>query len=103
MNTLSNQFNSSKPKTIFEVLEFCKAKNLPARVVGKWVWVEFETKPAAEIRQALKDFGFHWSNRRQQWSHSCGLSSRPALSYRPWDKYRTISLDEACQNAGLGV
>ncbi len=103
MNTLPNQTHSSKSKTIIEVLEFCKAQNLPARVVGKWVWVEFESKPDAEIRQALKDFGFRWSNRRQQWSHSCGHSSRPARSYKPWDKYRTISLDEACESAGLRV
>ena len=93
----------SKEHSIIEVLEFCKAQSLPARVVGKWVWIEFESKPCAEIRQALKDFGFRWSRRRGQWSHSCGHSSRPARSYRPWDKYQTISLDEAYVNAGLGV
>jgi hypothetical protein len=31
------------------------------------------------------------------------LYSKPARSYRPWDKYKTISLDEAYVNAGLGV
>ena len=104
MKTLSNQSKTSKSNhSIIEVLEFCKAQNLPARVVGKWVWVKFESKPNAEIRQALKDFGFRWSNRRGQWSHSCGHSCRPAHSYRPWDKYRTIGLDEAYVNAGLGV
>ncbi|HUU15862.1 MAG TPA: hypothetical protein VMW72_01830 [Sedimentisphaerales bacterium] len=104
MNTLPNQSQTSKSNhSIIEVLEFCKAQNLPARVVGKWVWIKFESKPSAEIRQALKDFGFRWSPRRGQWSHSCGYSSRPARSYRPWDKYRTISLDEACQSVGLGV
>jgi hypothetical protein len=104
MKTLSNQSQRIKSNhSIIEVLEFCKAQNLPARVVGKWVWVKFESKPSAEIRQALKDFGFRWSQRRGQWSHSCGYSSRPARSYRPWDKYQTISLDEACQSAGMGV
>ena len=104
MSTLSKHPKRSKSnQSIIEVLEFCKAQNLPARVVGKWVWIEFDSKPSAEIRQSLKDFGFRWSNRRGQWSHSCGYSSRPARSYRPWDKYRTISLDEACQSLGEGV
>jgi hypothetical protein len=49
---------SGSTRTIIEVLEFCKAQNLPARVVGKWVWVKFDSKPNAEIRQSLKDFGF---------------------------------------------
>ena len=104
MDTLPNPPTSSKSnQSIIEVLEFCKAQSLPARVVGKWVWVKFESKPSAEIRQALKDFGFHWSRRRGQWSHSCGYSSRPARSYRPWDKYQTIPLDKAIEDAGLGV
>ena len=104
MQTVPKHPTQSKSNhTIIEVLEFCKARNLPARVVGKWVWVKFDSKPSAEIRQAMKDFGFRWSNRRGQWSHSCGYSSRPARGYRPWDKYRTISLDEAYQNLGEGV
>ena len=95
--------NTSESKSIIEVLEYCKVQALPARVVGKWVWIEFDSKPSTEIRQGLKDMGFRWSRRRGQWSHSCGNSSRPARSYRPWDKYQTISADEAYVNAGLGV
>ena len=104
MSTLSNHTKRSKSKehSIIEVLEFCKAKNLPARVVGRWVWVKFDSKPNAEIRQALKDFGFRWSKRRGQWSHNCGNPTKPARGYRPWDKYRTISLDEAYQSVGIG-
>ena len=86
---------SKSNHSIIEVLEFCKAQNLPARVVGRWVWIEFDSKPSTEIRQSLKDIGFHWSKRRGQWSHSCGHNCRPARSYRPWDKYQTISLDQA--------
>ena len=89
------QENKSKSKSIIEVLEFCKDQALPARVVGKWVWVEFDSKPNAEIRQSLKDFGFRWSKRRGQWSHNCGRPTKPAHNYRPWDKYQTISIDEA--------
>jgi hypothetical protein len=96
METLSQQTNSSKSNhSIIEVLEFCKEQNLPARVVGKWVWIEFESKPSAEIRQALKDFGFRWSRRRGQWSHNCGRPTKPAHSYKPCDKYQTLSMDEA--------
>lgn len=88
-----------KSKSIIEVLEFCKAQSLPARVVGKWVWIKFDSKPSAEIRTALKDFGFRWSRRRAQWAHNCGYSSKPARSYRPWDKYRTIGLEQAIEDA----
>lgn len=85
---------SESKSIILDVLEFCKAQALPARVVGKWVWIEFDSKPPEEIRQALKDFGFRWSRRRGQWSHSCGHNSRPAHNYKPWDKYKTTSADE---------
>jgi hypothetical protein len=96
METLSEQNPKSKSNhSIVEVLEFCKTQNIPARVVGKWVWVAFESKPCAEVRQALKDFGFRWSKRRMQWCHNCGLPTRPALNYKPWDKYQTLTIDEA--------
>ena len=95
--------HTEQSKSILEVLEFCKAQALPARVVGQWVWIRFESKPSTEIRQALKDFGFRWSRRRGQWSHNCGRPTKPALSYKPWDKYQTISLDEAYASAGQGV
>jgi len=91
--------NPQKNKSILEVLEFCQEQNLPARVVGKWVWIQFASKPSAEIRQSLKDMGFRWSHRRQQWAHNCGRPTRAAKGYRPWDKYQTISLDEAMERA----
>ena len=104
MKTLSEQPPRSKSNhSIIDVLEFCKARNLPARVVGKWVWIKFDSKPPAKIRQALKDFGFRWSRRRGQWSHNCGQPTKPAHNYKPWDKYQTVSIDEAYVNAGLGV
>ena len=92
----------NESKTILEVLEYCQRYDLPARVVGKWVWIDFAEKPDAETRQGLKDFGFRWSPRRKQWSHSCGTPCRPARSYRPWDKYETQTPDSYV-NAGLGV
>ena len=104
METIAKHTVQSKSnQSIIEVLEFCKAQNLPARVVGRWVWIQFESKPSVEIRQALKDFGFRWSRRRGQWSHNCGLPTKPSRNYRPWDKYQTYSIDEARVIAGLGV
>jgi len=58
--------------SIIEVIEFCRENNLPADVVGRWVWVNFTTKPSAEIRQSMKDYGFRWSSRRGEWAHNCG-------------------------------
>ena len=102
MVTVTENTKQSKSNhSIIEVLEFCKSGNLPARVVGRWVWIKFESKPPAEVRQALKDFGFRWSRRRGQWSHNCGRPTKPARGYKPWDKYQTISVDEAY--AGLAV
>jgi len=104
METVSEQVKKNKSNhSIIEVLDYCQKQNLPARVVGKWVWIEFESKPDAEVRQGLKDMGFRWSRRRKQWAHNCGHSSRPARNYRPWDKYQTVSIDEAYVNAGMGV
>ncbi len=93
---------AGKSKSIIEVLEFCQELNLPARVVGKWVWIQFTEKPAAEIRQAMKSMGFRWSHRRQQWANNCGRPTKPARGYRPWDKYQTTMLEDYV-NAGLGV
>jgi len=100
MSTVAKRTETSK--SIIEVLEYCKAQNLPARVVGRWVWIKFDSKPDADVRQGLKEMGFRWSRRRGQWSHSCGHDCRPARSYRPWDKYRTTMLEDYV-NAGLGV
>ncbi len=46
-----------------------------ARVVGRWVWVEFDGKPSDEIRAALKALGFHYSANREAWQHPCGKFS----------------------------
>lgn len=86
---------TEKLESIIDVLELCRAQHFPARVVGSWVWIEFEAKPTLATREVLKAAGFSWSPRRQQWAHNCGQASRPARGYRPWDKYRTVSLDDA--------
>jgi hypothetical protein len=50
MQTLSEQAPKNKSNPLLnEILKFCKKRNLPARVVGKWVWVEFEPWPCVEV------------------------------------------------------
>ncbi len=87
--------DKSKSKSVIEVLEYCKDQHLPARLVGRWVWIKFDVKPNADVRQGLKAMGFRWSHRRQQWANNCGRPTKPARSYKPWDKYQTVGLDEA--------
>lgn len=45
-------------------------------IVGRWVWISFDAKPADSARAYLKALGFHWSRRRSAWQHSCGIPSR---------------------------
>ena len=57
-----------------------------AEVVGKWVWVQFNETPAAEIRQQLAQLGFHWNGQRQTWQHPCGNYSLGSRN-DPHEKY----------------
>lgn len=49
-----------------------------ARVVGKWLWVTFPSRPRDEVRNLLKATGFRWNQRRECWQHSCGVHSKPS-------------------------
>ena len=59
-----------------------------AEVVGKWVWVQFQDQPAAEIRQQLAQLGFHWNRARQAWQHPCGQFSLSSVA-DPRTKYQS--------------
>jgi DNA repair protein RadC len=48
------------------------------RVVGQWVWVEFNVPPLQGIRIKLKELGFHWNRKRKCWQHPCGTSRTSA-------------------------
>ena len=84
-----------KTHSIIEVIEFCRDLRLTADVVGRWVWVTFAAKPNADIRQALKDYGFRWSSRRHKWAHNCGHPTKPG-KINPYVKYghRRIELED---------
>lgn len=101
MVTVTKQQVKSKSENVIEVLEFCKTSGIDCRLVGAWLWVKYDSPPPANVRENLKAIGFRFSRRRQQWFHNLGKSSRPARNYRPWDKYETVSLDEACRNRGI--
>ncbi len=84
---------SKETHNVIEVVEFCKQHQLDAELVGRWVWVTFDSKPNAEIRQELKDFGFRWSPKRGKWAHNCGHPSRSSTG-NPWLKYRHCKISE---------
>ena len=64
-----------------------------ARMVGRWCWIEFPSKPSAEARAFLKDAGFHWNWERGAWQHPCGFHSAHA-PYDPREKYQSVPLED---------
>lgn len=89
---------------ILDVITFCQAWQLPAKVVYRWVWCQFPGKPSAEIRTALKAAGFRWNRRRSLdgncsiWQHNCGVRTAPARGYDPRDKYGETDLETAAES-----
>jgi len=75
------------PKTLDQVIEYCRFQRLNAEQVGSWVWVSFDAKPADETREQLKEYGFKYSPRRKKWAHNCGHPTKSARNSNPWDKY----------------
>lgn len=69
------------------------------KIVGAWVWVEFEEKPSAEARETLREIGFHWNRDRNAWQHPCGVF-RKRSRWNPKDKYGEVELSD---NPGLTV
>ena len=77
-----------------EIVQWCAAEHIPAELVGRWVWVEFASKPAPEIIQKMKARGFRWVKSRGRWAHDCGHKSRRGKG-DPRDKYGSESVDHA--------
>jgi len=71
---------------VIEVCQFCKERQLNAELVGRWVWVLFDSKPDAETRKRMKDFGFRWVPSRGMWAHDCGYPSKRGKGH-PFHKY----------------
>ena len=85
-----------KPHNFLEVQQFCQQMGLPAEAVGRWVWVHFDEKPDQETIRMLKDFGFHWSRRRQAWAHNCGNQCHPGKG-DPREKYDCYPITPAAE------
>jgi hypothetical protein len=61
-----------------------------AEIVGTWIWITFQTRPDAAIREKLCDIGFIWNQKRGAWMHSCGAFTPHSKSH-PKTKYATIA------------
>jgi DNA repair protein RadC len=60
-----------------------------AQVVGRWVWLAFNTPPLEAVRGKLKQLGFHWNHLRRCWQHPCGVH-RPASGKDPRGVYPVV-------------
>lgn len=92
---------SQEEHNLIEVIEFCRTNRLPADVVGRWVWLRFTEKPADEVRELIKDYGFRWVRLRNAWAHNCGHWSKRGHQ-DPRFKYGAVPVDQV-DTAGLRV
>ena len=44
-----------------------QAPGARVRIIGLWIWVDFASKPAMEVRDMLKSEGFRWNRKRECW------------------------------------
>ena len=80
---------NEKLTELADVIAWCQRNDIPADVVGRWVWVRFDAKPSESIRDSLKAVGFRWVKHRGEWAHNCGWVSRRGPG-RPRDKYGSV-------------
>jgi len=64
------------------------------KIVGKWVWIETDTKPERTVREMLSDLGFHWNTKREAWQHPCGEFRKFCPKGDPRDHYASIDAKE---------
>lgn len=58
--------------------------------VGSWLWIEMDFKPAPDVIEEIKSFGFSWSAKRSAWQNPCGETNfrhRKPAPYDPREKY----------------
>ncbi len=89
---MTQVFSQGPTEQTLETIEWCKENKISGLVVGAWVWVEFEEKPDADTRAALKEAGFRWIKKRGKWAHNGGVKSRAGKG-APWHKYETQTID----------
>ena len=83
------QENKTLPaETIIESLrEVCPAILPHVKLVGRWLWIMFPSKPTADVLDIVKLMGFSFSKRRMAWMNPCGHFTKRARGYDPRDKY----------------
>lgn len=55
------KFDLEIEKIISQILHF---ENIEIEIVGKWIWINGETK---EIKETLKNLGFKWASKKKMW------------------------------------
>jgi len=69
-----------------------------AKVVGRWVWIMFPTRPAQDVLTFLQAEGFRWNPKRRAWQHSGGFPTRTA-PYDPRAKYGEVDAAQLLAHA----
>ena len=96
MTTATIELPAPRLTSTEEVTQACASVELVApfaRLVGNWVWVEFPTKPHAEVLTWLKQTGFRWNGERNAWQHSCGHFTRRNRRVDPRQVYGQLPLN----------
>jgi len=65
-----------------------------AIIVGRWVWIEFDEIPDADLRRYLKELGFHFSRRRSAWQHPCGHEVKRRSHDDPRNRYGAVPVSD---------
>ena len=60
-------------------------------LVGSWVWAEFKSVPAQEVRDFLRELGFRWNKTRKAWQNAAGNPKTFSSSEDPRKKYPIVS------------
>jgi len=97
-----NSNNQGKLTDLPGVIAFCREHNLPADIVGRWVWLRFPEKPSKETRELIKGAGFRWVPKRGEWAHNCGFPSRRG-THPPRFKYGAVPVKDVDLDAIKGV
>jgi DNA repair protein RadC len=112
--TLKGKMNTnlSEKSSTSELLERLE-KEVPeisshAKIIGSWVWLEFNIAPETHVRQKLRNLGFHWNEKRRLWQNPCGPPTEPHQNskllsvndavatepLKPSKEYKVVSLRE---------
>ncbi len=62
----------SKTSSTAEVAAFCNGIQIPAAIVGTWIWIQFDAKPLKTTTALLKAAGFFYNIKRKMWQHKAG-------------------------------